>query len=147
MRHDEVLADLRRIIARDGWAVRHVTAGDDPGKVQFTYTIGLSEFDHPEVVIQGMPMEAAHTFLNLVGAEVRAGRRLTPGYSTDEFTDAGLSVVFIAADDTSGLTAVEELYGAVSALQLVWPDSQGHLPWEPQFRNPPGTQPLLGLPP
>jgi len=34
------------------------------GAAPFSYTVGLSAFDHPEVVVTGMPFEAAKAFLN-----------------------------------------------------------------------------------
>jgi hypothetical protein len=46
--------------------------------------------------------------------------------------------------DISDLTAVVDLYGDVPALQVVWTDSRGHLPWEDGYANPPGSQSLLG---
>ena len=44
----------------------------------------------------------------------------------------------------SGLTAVQGLYGDVRAVQVVWTDSRGRLPWEAGYANPRGSQPLLG---
>ena len=56
-------------------------------------------------------------------------------------------VVFVHAADTDRLTAVAQVYGRVDALQMVWPDSTGRLPWETGYRNGPDVQPLLGIPP
>jgi hypothetical protein len=139
-----VLADLRGLIDEHGWAVRNVGAGDTAADVGFSYTIGLAGFGHPEVIVMGMPHESAHEFLNLIGDEVRRGSRYQHGTVTDEFTDDDAPVVFIRVEDTGRLTAVDEVYGRVDALQMIWPDSTGRLPWQDGHRNPPGTQPLLG---
>ena len=50
----------------------------------------------------------------------------------------------ITVSDTSDLTAAETIYGDVLAIQIVWTDSGGRLPWEPGYANPPGSQRLLG---
>lgn len=144
---DPVFARLLALIAEHGWAVRHVGAGTDPGEAAFSYTVGLTAMQHPEVVATGLPFDHAATFLNNIGAEVREGKRFPPGYSTEDLTQPGAPVYFIEALDTSGLTAVEQVYGAVSAVQMVWPDSSGRLPWTPGYRNPPEAQPLLGAAP
>jgi hypothetical protein len=142
--HARVLADLRSLIDEHGWAVRNVGAGDTAAEVGFSYTIGLTAFGHPEVIVMGMPPESAQEFLNLIGDEVRRGSRYENGTVTGEFTDDDAPVVFIRAEDTGRLAAVEQIYGRVDALQMIWPDSTGRLPWEDGHRNLPGVQPLLG---
>lgn len=139
-----VLADLLDLIEEHGWAVRNVMAGPDEGDdVEFSYTIGLTALGHPEVIILGMPAEHASTFLNMIGDEVRRGGRLDHGTVTGEFTSHDTPVVFLRAEDTERLTAVAEVYGRVDALQMVWPDSTGRLPWQNGYRNSPKAQPLL----
>ncbi len=140
----ELLDDLRAVVRKFGWAVEDVDAGPDPDDVPCSYTVGLTAMGHPEVVVLGLPAAAAHDYLYLVVEGVRLGRRYTSGLRTEELTGPGAPAVFIQALDTSRLTAVEQIYGTVEALQLVWPDSSGHLPWEPGFRNPSTAQPLLG---
>jgi hypothetical protein len=139
-----MLADLLNLIEEHGWSVRNVMAGSTPEDVPFSYTIGLTAYEHPEVIILGMPYESAQEFLNLIGDEVRRGARYGHGTMTGEFTDDDAPVVFIRAEDTQRLTAVDQVYGRVNALQMVWPDSTGRLPWQDGYRNSPGAQPLLG---
>ena len=53
---DEALFDLDFAIARHGWALQIVEPGsNDPG---WTYTIGLTDFDHPELVMVGSASDA-----------------------------------------------------------------------------------------
>jgi hypothetical protein len=99
------------------------------------------------VVITGLPFSHAQTFLNTIGADVGDGKRFDPGLVTEDLTGPGAPVLFLAADDTSGLTAVEQVYGTVRAVQMVWPDSTGRLPWVEGYNNPPEAQPLLGARP
>jgi len=138
----QVLRDLQGVVDRFGWAVLH--GGGSPGDPRWSHTVGLTGFGHPEVVVVGLPFEAGETYLNLVGEAVRAGARFTPGTRTTALTDAESPVVFLTVEDTTRLAVLEQLYGSVDALQLVWPDSAGALPWEDGHRNPPTAQPLLG---
>ncbi len=140
----ELLDDLRALVRQFGWAVQDVDAGPDPDDVPCSYTVGLTAMGHPELVVVGLPSSAAHDYLYLAVEAVRLGRRFEAGMRTEALTGSNAPVVFVEAVDTSRLTAVGEIYGTVEALQLVWPDSSGHLPWEGDYRNPPGTQPLLG---
>ena len=132
------------MIAEHGWAVRLVAPRvGEPGH-SFAYTVGLTAAGHPEIVEQGLPNPAAHAFLNLVASEVLVGRTFAGQSIVRDLTEGGLPVAFIHAQDTSGLTAVQQVYGKVEALQLVWSDSAGRLPWEPGFNGGTDAQPLLG---
>jgi hypothetical protein len=142
--HGRVIADLRNLIRKHGWAVRNVMPGPTEDEIQFSYTIGLTALDHPEVIILGMPHQSTHEFLNLIGDAVSRGTRYEHGTLTGEFTDDDTPIAFIRAEDTERLTAVDEIYGRVSALQMIWPDSAGRLPWQDGYRNPAAVQPLLG---
>jgi hypothetical protein len=138
------LDDLRVKIDTFGWAVRNVVSAD-PSEC-FSYTVGLTAHDHPEFVMTGLPPEVGQEFLNLAGEiVVREGGRFTAGVPTSELAD-GPPLPVLEVEDKAGLTAVEALYGQVSALQIVWTDSAGRLPWDAGYNNPPGSQPLLGRP-
>ncbi len=141
---DPGLVKLLEMIEQYGWAVQYVMAGDQPGDVEFAYTVGLTTLGHPEVVIQGLPPDSAKTYLNIVGRGVRDGSRFEPGLITTDLPGLPVRCAFIAVEDSSELVAIEQIYDEVEAVQFVWPDSADHLPWEPGWRNPPGCQPLLG---
>ncbi|MDO9455980.1 DUF4262 domain-containing protein [Nocardioides sp.] len=137
------LDDLRAKIDGFGWAVRNV-ASADPAEC-LSYTVGLTAHGHPEVVMTGLPPEVGQAFLNIVGEIVVCERgRFTAGEPTSEADGPAMPVIQV--DDSSGLTAVEALYGGVSALQIVWTDSAGRLTWDAGYNNPPGSQPLSGRP-
>ncbi len=133
---------MRRTIAKHGWAVQHVGPGEE-GEAPFSYTIGLTAVDHPELVMTAMPFEAAQDFLNLAGQQIHEGYRFEPATMDASLTD-GARVALITVEDTSGLVGVEIMYNNVSALQIIWPDSLGNLPWEDGYRNQADTQQLLG---
>ena len=142
--HDEVFRELLRMIDEFGWAVRHVGAGSEPGEAAFSYTVGLTALEHAEVVITGMPFNASHVFLNHIGSDVRDGKRFEPGTTTEELTEPGAPVVFLPVVQDEELVAVRQVYGKCTAVQMVWPDSAGRLPWIDGYNNPPDAQPLLG---
>jgi len=92
----------------------------------------------------GLPPDVGHAFLNIVGEiVVREGGRFVAGEETTELAD-GAAMPVLAVQDKSDLTAVAAIYGDAPALQIVWTDSRGRLPWDPDYANPPGSQPLLG---
>jgi hypothetical protein len=140
---EQFLTDLRGVVDRFGWAVLH-GGGGSPADPRYSHTVGLTAFGHPELIVLGLPFEAGESYLNLAGGAVRAGTRFRPGEATTALTDADSPVAFLAVEDTGRLAAAAQLYGRVDALQLVWPDSAGTLPWEEGHRNPPSAQPLLG---
>lgn len=130
------------MIDRHGWAVRTVL-DPDPAEC-FSYTVGLTRYSHPEVVMTGLPQQVATAFLNIVGEiVVREGGAFVAGEWTSELAD-GPAMPIIAVENVSGLTAVEQIFGSVEAVQVIWTDSKGRLPWEADYANPPGSQRLLG---
>ena len=88
--------------------------------------------------------EAAEAAGAIVGdLVVRERKRFAAGEATTELAD-GPAMPVITVLDKTDLAAVDAIYGDVPALQIVWTDSAGHLPWEPGYANPPGSQRLLG---
>jgi hypothetical protein len=76
-RLDQYDAWQRETIRRHGWALQAVL-GDEDGP-PFVYTVGLTGFDHPELILFATTQATAATVLNDLGELVRAGRRLRPG--------------------------------------------------------------------
>ncbi|MCA8942318.1 MAG: DUF4262 domain-containing protein [Planctomycetes bacterium] len=126
---DGVLDALREQIAAEGWSVL-VHGGDVP----VAYTVGLFEtFEHPEIVVVGLPPETAHDLLEECGEDVRSGTAFANGASNrDLLTDH--EVRFHSVTDRSVVDEVllhaREHYGdrAFPVLQLVWPDERGRFP-------------------
>jgi Domain of unknown function (DUF4262) len=144
---DEYLEHILGLINEHGWAVQHVGGGDLPGEVPFSYTVGLTAFGHPEFVLQGMPHLPAQRLLNILGSEVRNGHRYREDSLTSDPTAIGAPVALISVLDTSELAVAIQLYGEVEALQVIWPDSKGRLPWDNGYANSPDIQPFMGIVP
>lgn len=140
---DRALADITELVARHGWAIRHVLPDTASAHASFSYTVGLTSRGWSELIITGLPTAVADAYIrNAIDVQVENGA-FNAGDRTDELTESG-EVMFIHAEDVSGMTATTEIVGAFSALQLVWPDSAGHFPWHPRYRNLSASQPLLG---
>jgi len=140
----EVLAELRLRIDRFGWA--DVSVGADRSTPGFTYTIGLVEFGHPELIVVGRPPYAAGALVNELAALVTDGHghHFLPGM---QFEVQGLAVELVQVDRSSNwLVMAEELFGrVVPALQVVWADPDRSFPWQrtPSDRE---RQRVLGTP-
>ena len=135
--------DTRRLIDTHGWAVIGVfptCAEDGP---PFSYTVGLTDRGLPELAIYGLPPQTAGGVLNVAARHAVDNGELPCGQPITGLLAGGLPVVAVAIEDTYDLTTVRGLYGVVlAAQQIVWPDSQGRMPWEDW--NLGTAQPLLG---
>lgn len=136
---DEVLMPL---IDAFGWAVQSV--GGSRIHAPFSYTVGLTAFGLPELVMTGRrPAEAAGV-LNAYAQHLRHSEVPDPG-EVVEVQDRCFEVVALPHPDAH-LFVATGLYGdsAVCALQLVWADERGRWPWEVGHRGGRGGQPVLG---
>lgn len=72
---DEAQADLNDRKQRFGWALQGVE-----GARPWVYSIGLTErFGHPELVMAGVPINAAMAMVNALGRRIAAGEDLIDG--------------------------------------------------------------------
>ncbi len=144
-----VLDDTRAKIAAHGWTVIGVfSTPEDPGP-SFAYTVGLSGKGLPELAIYGLQAQIAHSVLNEVARRmVESGSALQSGERIEGVLADDVPLVAVAMTDATDLNLVRELYGAVAAaVQVVWPDGAGVLPWEDGSRLTDAEQPVRGRPP
>jgi hypothetical protein len=132
--HPELKKHIAGDIARLGFTT--LAADDAAGWV--AHTVGLTELGHPEILISGLHGEYCHkVFWNAYEA-VKAGHHFKAGQADD--TLGALTCVF----KTLSPAAIEEFcwqaqefYAGTpktpTFLQLVMPDKQGHLPWQPGY--------------
>jgi hypothetical protein len=143
-----VLDDTRAKIAAHGWTVIGVfPTPEDPGPL-FAYTVGLSGKGLPELAIYGLHAQIAHSLLNEVARRmVESGTALQNGDRIEGVLFDDVALVAVAMTDTTDLNLVRECYGAVAAaVQVVWPDRAGVLPWEEGSRLTDTDQPVRGRP-
>ncbi|MFE3291990.1 DUF4262 domain-containing protein [Rhodococcus sp. NPDC059234] len=139
---------LLRIIDRCGWALQYVESAVDERGIHpaFCYTVGLTEIDCPEVVVTGRVVDQSAAVLDELGARLWDGDSLRPG---ERISAGGLDLFLVEVRECeSWLLGAVALYGQgqVSALQAVWADCEGRLPWEGTVGSA-IVQPLLGPPP
>jgi hypothetical protein len=142
---DQQTAWMRDTVRRKGWFVQHVEA--DASGPAFAYTVGLTGFGHPELVVFGMGVCCAGPVLNELGDRVRAGAPVL--HDGDEVTIRGVPMRAFTVPNPGELILVANLfYGrgpeeSVPALQLAHPDRSGNWPWEPEYAHP-LAQPMPG---
>jgi Domain of unknown function (DUF4262) len=126
---------IQRCVAELGFCVQGIEgAGEIPG---FAYTIGLQKtFDEPELLVFGLPLEAAQRLLNIVGERIREGQRFEPGSAYSGLV-AAHDIRFREVLDPASLRAhvgyALWYYGQtpLRLFQLIWPDENGHFPDAP----------------
>jgi hypothetical protein len=135
-------------ITEHGWALQSVPG--DPCLPRHLYTIGLTDHDHPELVIVGLRTPPAVRLLDALGEQVRAGARLTSRRQCTDLPDWPRLALLDVDPGVSAelLTLANRRYQTpdgppVDALQVVWCDPTGHLPWDPGWVLPHDTQPIL----
>jgi hypothetical protein len=130
-----------------GWHVMKVLEDNQgPG---FAYTIGLQHsFQHPELIVVGLPADLSHLTLNIAGQANQRGARFVVGQQTHLFFEDRVCT-FRMVPEAQFLNYLGwDLWfydGPVfTAMQLLWPDAQGRFPWsigvEVAFRD---LQPVL----
>jgi hypothetical protein len=121
-----------------GWFVNCIA--EDAAGPGFAYSFGLyKEFNHPEIIIFGLPNETMHRLINDVGKQVRSGAKYFAGdHSSDllkGYTCAFRSVNPLQYRKTCTWTVWFYENSKFPTIQLFWPDKQNRLPWEPDFRE------------
>jgi hypothetical protein len=126
------LAYVMRIVHERGWAVQGVFPTDDCPGDEFAYSVGFTKMGHPEVVVVGLGSDAGGVLINAVGRRIANGERFEDGDVLA--ASEGLGRFGFVECDNDELGVARQLYGDdVRALQLLWPDSAGHLPWDADY--------------
>ena len=119
-----------------GWHVVLIPE-DDEGPA-FAYSVGLFEnLGHPEIVVLGLDLDVMHRLINLIGEEVKRGRRLADGEVVSGILD-GYDVRFLDVarrhyPERFGYARRYYKGDDFSVLQCLWPDRRGHFPTDPGF--------------
>ncbi|MDT7803783.1 MAG: hypothetical protein QOI78_7216 [Actinomycetota bacterium] len=137
------LGQLREGVADRGWLVQGVE-GARPYP-PWAYTVGLSGYGLPELVVTGLPLRAAANLLNDMASHSVHAAPPDPGERIPLRGGPRIEVVPLA-EPSAHLVFAVALYGPeIRALQLVHADDQGRWPWSPDFRDGFGGQPVLGV--
>jgi hypothetical protein len=121
----------------------------------FNYSIGLLEnFNHPEIIVTGLPVHIGHIFLNTFREFIKDGNSIEPEKIYTDFSVGNLPLIFKKVDEQFHAeylgygkdyyrTFEPELFEKFSALQMIWCDKAGLFPWQDNYGFPQKAQPLL----
>jgi hypothetical protein len=137
----DYLDHIRDLARQFGWAVQAISR--DGLHPPWAYTVGLTDFGRPELVVTGMSPRRARELLNDVASYVvHADAALQPGEQIPLIGGPAIEVVELT-ETTARLVTAIDIYGpGIRALQLVYADDRGHWPWEVGHR---GRQDVLGV--
>lgn len=150
-----------REISQRGFTIENVLPEHvgDMVKPGYSYTIGLSGRDIPELIILGLDPAVAYSVLYDMASrmlqELAEGAAAAVPVEVDMYdVFRGTRAILIPAPESkaSELALGSANYAEVNAhklsyLQLVWPDSAGRFPWEAgTLAGFPAEQPILRLP-
>ena len=138
----DVHAAFARVIEDTGWAIQSVTG--DRLYARLAYTVGLTDFDLPELVVTGLRPDRACALLNAVAEHSLHAQPPCPGDRVQLDGGPLFEVVRLDHPDAHLFTAVALRGPDIAALQLVWADDRGRWPWERGHRGGRGGQPVLG---
>lgn len=119
-----------------GWTVVALDATDY--LPSFAYTLGLwKNYQHPEIIAFGLPVNMLHTILNEAGAIIKSGQSLKLHQPYTEFFENG-KASFLPVDELNFedyFNYATELNGVATfpAYELVWTDRNLKFPWEEGF--------------
>ena len=128
----KVLSDIKRV----GWHTLGVSQSQGEDGPHWAFSIGLYySFNHPEVIVLGLPIIACMEIVSVVGKQIGAGLRYKAqreyadilqdpfrctfrSFDRDAYRDfVGYALWFYENDD-------------FPLLQCFWPDKQHRLPWD-----------------
>ena len=136
------LAYVKGLLEEHPWVVIGVER--DGGRPPYSYTVGLTEFGRPELLITGLSKERAAKVLITVADTVLDAEALTVG-TRIQLPGKRPGEVVRVAEPSVHLPVATDLYGdQAAALQLVYADIRGRWPWDKNFRNGRAGQPVLG---
>lgn len=138
----ERLEYLRGLLDQHNWVV--IGVHEERYRPPYSYTLGLTDRELPELVVTGLPHKRAADMLTRAAWDVLAGETLAPGNRIRTIGGLLAEVVKVA-EPGAHLDAAAGLYGQqLAALQLVYTDRRGYWPWDRRFRGGRGGQPVLG---
>jgi hypothetical protein len=133
--------DQRQLLEQidsEGWFGIAAEPGEDAPA--FEYTVGLQRtFDHPEVIVFGLPFKTMHDLLWAVYRSIEEGRSFREEGDYDDLLESykcAFRRVHPGWHDYLFRPAVHHRDhlgkpGTLAVMQLIWPDLDGRWPWDP----------------
>lgn len=132
---EQLLEDVTKI----GWHYVHVQAeGRDPA---FAFSLGFyANYGHPEIIVIGLKPQTAQQLMNIAAIRIAGAKSKYETYKPYDDIAQGMRVAFVPVAKRYlpeyfgyGRWFYQSRQGEFPALQMVWPDKQGRLPWEPGY--------------
>ena len=149
MSRDHVDQKVLEDIEKHGWCDMAIFPTRPGEGERWNYSVGLIDtYGHAELCVVGLEQQQAHSFLWSAVNLIKTGTTLAPNTYVEQVIEH-FPVAMVEVDNLIGdefpLSMVHRFYGMVPANQMVWPDMNGHFPWDAGFdeRYRP-QQPLLG---
>jgi hypothetical protein len=148
---DRYFASVLDLIDKHGWAIQGVIATPETPSPTFTYTVGLTAQDFPELLCIGLSSTTGGQLLNHIAHYVEDRKLTVPNVRLKHMlgADGEFDVVVIAASaptvQSEYVTVAKRLYplSEVRVWQVIIPDLAGRFPWEPGY-DMPHDFPVLG---
>ncbi|MFZ2266289.1 MAG: DUF4262 domain-containing protein [Azonexus sp.] len=135
-------------VEKFGWHCLNILAEDE--LPPYSFTVGLyHSYQHPELMIFGLPANLAHQILRIAADAIKSGKPINLELPTEELL-RGYSCCFVEVpvshyEENMGFCRWFYEGDSFPLYQIVWPSREGHFPWHPaaseSFRS---IQPVLG---
>lgn len=135
--------DIKAKIKKFGFSIIHTFTSEY--ETQFSYTIGLADKGHPELIVFGLPHEIGQVILNDAAQRLIDGT-LPIGQSVEGLANFGLFFQDVNPEQANQYIIQANSWAGkkLPAIQMVWPDSDGLFPWESvEDQEAKVTQPIL----
>jgi hypothetical protein len=139
---EDYLDHIGRLIDECGWAVQAVERYRF--RPPYAYTIGLTAYRKPELIVTGLPARRSAWLLNDVATHILHAEEPRAGEPIP-LVDGPLIQILEVDVPGAHLPLVSGFFdGEFRALQVVHADDRGKWPWEVGYRGVRGGQPVLG---
>ena len=116
----------------------------------YGFTIGLEySYEHPEIILMGLPIGAVKNIINKLGAEIKKGQKFI---DSDDYIKISSQKFMVKKMDPSNygeyigyfMWFYRSLKTPPAVMQLFWPDESDKFPWDDGFNEKfLNSQPLL----
>jgi hypothetical protein len=127
-----VVDDVRKF----GWHV--VIIREQEGTPGWAFTVGMAKtFGAPEFIVVGLKQRVAHAVLNEIAERIRQGQKFETGVIVEGLLEAATCTIRpVAAKWFKRFVGYAQWFNRdrpFEVRQVIWPDHEGHFPWEPGF--------------
>ena len=106
---------------------------------EYCFTIGLEySYEHPEIILMGLPIGAGKNIINILGAEIKNGKKFI---DSDDYIKISSQKFMVKKMDPANygeyigyfMWFYRSLKTPPAVMQLFWPDESGKFPWDDGF--------------